>query len=63
MRLIGVDQTKERQITHKKCGAIIGFFSNEAIKGIHHDYGGGSDTFYYITCPKCGEQIEVSQNG
>lgn len=59
-RLIEIDQSKERQITHGKCGAVIGFFSNEVIDGgIYEDYGGGRERYYYIHCPKCGAKIEV----
>jgi hypothetical protein len=58
-RLIEIDKSCEKQVTHKKCGAVIGYFQNEVQNKKVTDYGGGNDTYYYIICPNCGENIEV----
>ncbi len=59
-RLIKINKQHEKVVTHKECGAEIGYFQNEVIKGhIHEDYGGGSEQMYYIVCPKCGKKIYV----
>lgn len=56
-RIIRIDEKQEKQVTHRECGAVIGYFKNEEKSYLHHDYGGGSDTVYYITCPHCNEKI------
>lgn len=56
-RLISVDKKKEKKITHKDCGAVIGYYQNEVKEFVHHDYGGGSDLYHYIECPKCKERV------
>ena len=60
-RLIRIENKEANEITHSKCGAVIRYFDNEAIKGTHHDYGGGSEIYYYIFCPNslCEEKVEV----
>ena len=60
-RLIEIDKTQEVTVIHKKCGAKIGYFLNEVKSYVHHDYGGGSDKVYYIDCPHCGEQVNVTK--
>ncbi len=60
-RIIKIDKDCEKKVTHKKCGAVIGYFQTEVQSFIHYDYGGGSDTVYYITCPKCGDTIPVGK--
>ena len=60
-RLIEILKSEERTVVHKDCGAKIGFYNNEAQTGNHQDYGGGSETWYYIICPNCGEKVEVSK--
>lgn len=59
-RLIEIVKSEERTVIHKDCGAKIGFYLNEVRSAVYHDYGGGSDTWYYIICPHCGEKVEVS---
>lgn len=58
-RLIKIDKQQEKQITHKECGAVIGYFPNEIQSYTHYDYGGGSDLIYYIICPNCGQKVFV----
>lgn len=58
-RLIEIDKNLEKRITHKKCGAVIGYFENELQSYSYQDYGGGSNRDYYILCPHCGERVVV----
>jgi len=59
-RLIKIDDNQEKEVTHKECGAVIGYFQNEVKKGhVHEDYGGGREQMYYIVCPNCGEKVYV----
>lgn len=59
-RLIGIEPVEEKNITHRKCGAKIGYYPIEVQSAIHHDIGGGSDTWYYVICPNCGEKVIVN---
>lgn len=61
-KVIGFDKTKVRKVTHRTCTAIIEFLQNEVQSKVVHDYGGGSDVIYYIICPNCGKEIQVSSN-
>lgn len=59
-RVIKIDDSHEKQVTHKECGAVIGYFQHEVQKGhIHKDYGGGSEQMYFIICPNCGDEVYV----
>lgn len=41
------------------CGATIGYVPNDIQQTTHYDYGGGSDTYNYVTCPCCSKKIFV----
>ena len=43
----------------KACGAVLEVNFLDITRAIHHDYGGGSDEYYYVTCPVCGVKTEV----
>ncbi len=58
-RLIKIDKAKELRVTHKECGAVIGYFPNEVQSAQNYDYGGGSETWYFIECPNCKQNVEV----
>lgn len=49
----------KKQVTCKNCGAIIAYENNEVTSYNVHDYGGGSDTYYSIKCPNCGDHVNV----
>jgi hypothetical protein len=57
-RIIKIDTEQEKKITHKKCGAVIGYYEREVIYKNIQDYGGGSDRYGHIDCPHCGETIQ-----
>ena len=58
-RLIEIDKCQEKRVTHKDCGAVIGYYENELQTCSYTDYGGGSNTDYFIICPHCGEKVVV----
>jgi hypothetical protein len=59
MRIIELNTPGTELIAvHKKCGAKIGYYANEVKSFPHTDYGGGTETVYYIVCPHCGAQIQ-----
>lgn len=58
-KVIGFDKSVEKQITCRKCSAIVTYVPNEIVKRYIKDYGGGGDTWKYIQCPNCGNEITV----
>jgi len=59
-KVVRIDKTKMKRVTHSSCGAVVEYFENEVQSFIRTDYGGGSDMVYYIVCPNCGKQIQWS---
>ena len=43
----------------KGCGALLEVNGLDIKSGIHYDYVGDSDIYYYIICPICGARTEV----
>ena len=43
----------------RNCGATLNYVPSDIKKEVHKDYGGGSDTYYHIKCPPCGENVSV----
>jgi len=61
-RLIEISKAVEQQVTHRECGAVIGYFPNEVQDGgIYEDYGGNSERLFYIICPNCGHKLTVKR--
>lgn len=60
-RLIKISKEEEKRVTHKECGAVIGYYKSEIQETVYHDYGGGSELIYFIICPNCGKRIEVKK--
>lgn len=58
-RVIKIDDKQEKEVTHKDCGAVIGYFQNEVQFKRHYDYTGDYDVYNYITCPHCGKKVWV----
>lgn len=56
-KVIKIDKTKAKRVTHSFCGALIEYFPIEVQTRIITDYGGGSDTWNYLTCPHCGREV------
>lgn len=56
-KVISIDPKCAKRVTHTECGAIIEYFANEIEIKVHYDYGGGSDTYAYLTCPNCGKRF------
>ncbi len=57
-KVVGIDKSKAKKKTCSDCGAIIEYFQYEVVSKIENEpYGGGSDTYHYLTCPKCGNKM------
>lgn len=58
-RVIRISKEVELEVTHNRCGAVIGYYPKEVEPRTVGDYGGGSDTHYVIICPNCKYEVEV----
>lgn len=58
-KIVGRDEKAVKQVTCRNCAARIEYTASETTSHVHHDYGGGSDTYYYLKCPKCSEDINL----
>lgn len=57
-KVVKIDKSKAKRITHSKCGAVIEYFESEVTSKIEDEpYAGGKDRYYYLQCPKCKEMI------
>jgi hypothetical protein len=50
----------KRTSCRRGCGSRLEYVPNDVKSRRYQDYGGGTDTVYEITCPKCGKAVEVS---
>jgi RNase P subunit RPR2 len=50
-----------RRLSCKNCGARLRYVPRDVRTTQHTDYGGGTDTYYWIDCPKCKHANEVKQ--
>ena len=41
------------------CGAELEYVPNDVKSKTVTDYGGGSDTYYFIVCPQCTKDVSV----
>lgn len=62
-KIIGKDDSKVRRVTCHNCASRLEFTNSEVDTRTYIDYGGGSDTLYYIICPNCSFRVEVKQHG
>lgn len=58
-RVIGKDKAKVHRVTCDDCASIIEYTLSETKTHVHHDYGGGSDTYRTLKCPSCKETIDL----
>ena len=59
--VIGKNLQHIKQCTCIECASVVEYTLSEVEDYIHHDYGGGKDTVYYIVCPACGYKIKVNR--
>ena len=50
-----------KEVICRNCGATLEYVPADITQETHHDYGGGSDTYYFIDCPKCNQQVSVKR--
>lgn len=55
------DPSVVKQVLCHNCGVKLEYVPHDIQKRKVSDYTGGCDTYHYITCPKCSEEIPVSR--
>jgi hypothetical protein len=55
------DPSVVKELVCKKCGARLRYVPLDVRQTTHVDYGGGSDTYYWIDCPRCKNANSVKQ--
>lgn len=45
----------------KNCGSTLQYVPADIKEEVHTDYGGGRETYYYITCPPCGHKVTAKR--
>lgn len=53
------DPSVVKQVVCRTCGVKLEYVPQDVQSYQHTDYGGGTDTYKYITCPKCSEKVFV----
>lgn len=48
-----------KEVVCGNCGATLEYIPADIKSRVVRDYGGGSDTYYSITCPNCKETVDV----
>lgn len=46
-------------LSFKPCNALLEITPHDIFRGVHTDYVGGKDFYYYFECPVCGHKTEV----
>ena len=56
----GRDRDVGKEHTCSQCGSLLLVLPIDVKSYVSYDYGGGSDTVYYVNCPECGHKSHVS---
>lgn len=57
-KVIKIDKIKAKRRTCNDCGAVIEYMPYEVESKVENEsYGGGTDTYHYLTCPNCGKRM------
>ena len=53
------DASIVKRVICKNCGVTLEYVPNDVHHRLYTDYGGVSDTYYWIDCPACQHEISV----
>jgi RNase P subunit RPR2 len=53
------DPTVVKRTVCRNCGVKLEYLPIDVKERIVTDYGGGSDTIYWIDCPKCQNHVSL----
>ncbi len=61
VKVISEKPVKTKKVICSKCGYELEYTGEDVTSTNHTDYGGGTDTYYWIKCPResCKEKVEV----
>ena len=58
-----IDEKPHKSVLKKRvcdyCGVTLEYTPNDVKTATSYDYGGGSDDYEFIKCPKCKKILEV----
>ena len=58
---VGPDKSLVKEVVCKNCSATLEYVPRDIESRTFSDYGGGSDTIYFIKCPPCGEEVYIKR--
>lgn len=53
--------TKTKEIACSKCTYLLEYTGEDVETRTVHDYGGGSEVFSWIVCPRCNQDVSVER--
>lgn len=56
---LGPHQSVVKEVICKNCGAVLQYVPMDVQQKVTVDYTGGKDTYHYIECPPCKNEISV----
>lgn len=59
VEVIGESDKAKKETTCSNCAAILRYTLADTKTETRTDYGGGSDTYRVLECPKCHKKIDV----
>lgn len=59
--VVGFEEQLKKRCTCGKCTAIVEYIPREVESASSMDYGGFTDTYWFIHCPNCGNKLQVSR--
>lgn len=57
--IVGESAEARKQAVCGNCGAVLEYTLADTTVETVRDYGGGSDTYRRLNCPRCGNTITV----
>ncbi len=57
--VVGEDEKTKKRTTCGNCAAILEYTFADTRKETVKDYGGGSDTYRRLDCPRCADVVTV----
>ena len=54
------DASVVKRVICRNCGSTLEYTPHDVTKEVRTDYGGGKDTYKFITCPTCNKAVSVS---
>jgi hypothetical protein len=57
--VIGEDADRKKRTSCRKCAAILEYTLSDTRTETVKDYGGGSDTYRRLDCPRCKAVLDV----